>query len=150
MEEPGSNSVSAWGSATDRDPDGAAPSQAPIVAIARAGSPGSNGYWLAAADGEVFSFGDAPFYRSMGPSRSRHRSSTWRRRPTGWGTWLAGRNGQVYPLGVTDEGSPADDHAVEAPVVGVAAHSANGYWFALRERAVLEADDAGPDVRRLR
>ena len=29
-------------------------------------APSSQGYWLVASDGGVFSFGDAPFYGSMG------------------------------------------------------------------------------------
>ncbi len=37
---------------------------APIVSITP--TPDGKGYWLAAADGGVFSFGDAGFYGSMG------------------------------------------------------------------------------------
>ena len=36
----------------------------PIVAMAA--TPDGDGYWLVAADGGVFSFGDAAFYGSMG------------------------------------------------------------------------------------
>jgi hypothetical protein len=31
-----------------------------------AASPSGNGYWIVAADGGVFSYGDAPFYGSLG------------------------------------------------------------------------------------
>jgi hypothetical protein len=37
---------------------------APVVGIAA--TPDGKGYWLAAADGGVFSFGSAPFKGSMG------------------------------------------------------------------------------------
>jgi hypothetical protein len=37
---------------------------APVVGIAATSD--SGGYWLAAADGGVFTFGDAPFYGSRG------------------------------------------------------------------------------------
>ena len=62
---------------------------------------------------------------------------------------LAGHDGQVYPFGVTDAGSPADDHAIEAPSVGIAAHSTHGYWVAIGERPALQMKDAGRDVRRI-
>jgi hypothetical protein len=41
---------------------------APVVGMAAA--PDGNGYWLAAADGGVFSFGSAPFEGSMGGERT--------------------------------------------------------------------------------
>ena len=36
----------------------------PVVGMAT--TPGGAGYWEVAADGGIFSFGDAPFYGSMG------------------------------------------------------------------------------------
>src|ERR1700676_1387816 len=39
----------------------------PVVAIAS--TPTGNGYWLAAADGGVFTFGDAKYYGSVGNER---------------------------------------------------------------------------------
>ena len=43
---------------------GGKPLAQPIVGIAS--TPDGKGYWLTAADGGVFSFGDATFYGSMG------------------------------------------------------------------------------------
>jgi len=43
---------------------GAAHLNAPMVGIAA--TPDGKGYWLAGADGGVFSFGSAPFQGSMG------------------------------------------------------------------------------------
>jgi len=40
------------------------PLNKPVVAMAS--TPDGHGYWLVAADGGVFSFGDATFYGSMG------------------------------------------------------------------------------------
>jgi len=37
---------------------------APIVGVAT--TPDGNGYWLVAADGGVFAYGDATFFKSMG------------------------------------------------------------------------------------
>ena len=56
------------------------PPQQPIVGMAA--TPDGRGYWLVAADGGVFTFGDAQFYGSGArcPTRT---SSAWRRLPTG-------------------------------------------------------------------
>jgi hypothetical protein len=120
---------------------------APIVGLAP--YPGGAGYWLVASDGGIFAFGDAPFYGSLGGEPLPAPVVDIAASPDGMGYWLAGKNGQVYPFGVTDEGSPADDDAIEGPTVGMAAHSADGYWFAIGERPILQVEDSGPDVRQI-
>jgi hypothetical protein len=39
----------------------------PIVGMTT--TPSGNGYWLVAADGGIFTFGDAPFFGSTGGTR---------------------------------------------------------------------------------
>ena len=62
------------------------------------------GYWLVAADGGVFAFGDAGFHGSFGGYRipsarlTRHRRRS-RRRRTGKGYWLLGADGGVFAFG---------------------------------------------------
>ncbi len=52
-----------------------------------AATPDGGGYWLVAADGGVFTFGDATFAGSLGSrDAQRARSSAWRPRPTGAAT----------------------------------------------------------------
>src|SRR3712207_7687696 len=43
------------------------PLNAPVVGVV--GTPTADGYWLAAADGGVFAYGDAGFYGSAGAMR---------------------------------------------------------------------------------
>ena len=45
---------------------GAIPLNQPIVGMTA--TPDRNGYWLVAADGGIFSFGDAAFYGTTGAS----------------------------------------------------------------------------------
>ena len=45
----------------------------PIVGMAA--TPDGEGYWLVASDGGIFTFGDANFFGSTGPSTSTSRSS---------------------------------------------------------------------------
>ena len=63
---------------------------APIVGIAA--TPSGHGYWLVAADGGVFTFGDATFHGST----SGHRITA----PSAWpGYWLAAYDGGVFTFG---------------------------------------------------
>src|ERR1035441_6593061 len=58
----------------------------PVVGMAA--SPTGKGYWLVAADGGVFSFGDAGFYGSLGGTRLRQPVVGMAASPTGKGYWL--------------------------------------------------------------
>ena len=53
-------------SATGCPTAAASPSSSPTIAIASFSDGSCGGYWITAADGGVFTFGDAPFYGSMG------------------------------------------------------------------------------------
>jgi hypothetical protein len=59
---------------------------APIVGIAP--SSDGHGYWLAAADGGVFAFGDAPFYGSFGGQSLKYPVAQIAADPAGGGFWL--------------------------------------------------------------
>src|SRR3954453_5229476 len=65
------DSVTAHGSASNRGPDGWAPSPRPPVAIARAGAERTAGYWLASDDGAVRSYGTARFFGAVTPKPAR-------------------------------------------------------------------------------
>ncbi len=58
------------------------------------------GYWLVAADGGIFSFGDASFFGSTGRIRcSTSPSWAWPRRPTVAGYWLVASDGGIFSFG---------------------------------------------------
>ena len=76
------------------------------------------GYWLVAADGGVFAYGDAPFHGSAGDitlnaARRRHR-----RHPGGGGYWLVGPDGGVFAYGDATFHGSLGGTALAAPVVG--------------------------------
>jgi 3D (Asp-Asp-Asp) domain-containing protein len=56
-----------------------------------ASSPTGNGYWLAAADGGLFNFGDATFHGSAAPQPSSVRVDAVTASPTASGYWMATR-----------------------------------------------------------
>jgi hypothetical protein len=62
-------------------------------------SPDGGGYWLAAADGGIFSFGDAQFDGSAGGNPPAAPVVSMAADQAANGYWLAGAAGAVYPFG---------------------------------------------------
>jgi hypothetical protein len=120
---------------------GATPLNSPIVGMAA--TPTGNGYWLVAADGGVFTFGDATFYGSAGSTGVRDVVGM-ARTPSGRGYWVATRSGRVFGYG--EARSLGDGHAGvvaivrdstgvgyslvygDGGVVGAAGRTAGGMW----------------------
>ena len=65
---------------------GAVHLNAPVVGIAA--TPSGNGYWMGAADGGVFNFGDAGFFGSMGGQQLQYPVTAIAATPDGGGYWL--------------------------------------------------------------
>jgi hypothetical protein len=99
---------------------------APIVGI---DSTPSSGYWLAASDGGVFTFGNAQFYGSEGgqplnaPPVVGMAAS-----PDGGGYWLVA--GGVFNFGNAQFFGSMGGQPLNKPVVGMAATSDGGHWLA--------------------
>ena len=125
---------------------GAHPLAAPIVGIIP--TPNGGGYWLIAADGGVFDFGNAKFYGSVysqgytglgGNHPISGRIVGGVATPSGNGYWLVSSTGAVYNFGgAANEGDTASkgytglggSHPLPAPIVSIAADSAGtGYWL---------------------
>ena len=88
-----------------------------------------SGYWLAGANGAVYSCGDAPFYGSLvtlGVTRNRPivgMAST----PDGKGYWLVASDGGVFAFGDAAFYGSMGGHHLNEPVVGISATSEGGY-----------------------
>jgi hypothetical protein len=87
-------------------------------------SPTGNGYWLAAADGRVFSFGNAPAMARVAPASP---IAGVQVAPGGTGLWLVARDGAVYTTGNARYSGGANGGLEQA--VGIAP-AASGYWIA--------------------
>ncbi|MFD1115081.1 hypothetical protein, partial [Sphaerisporangium aureirubrum] len=95
------------------------PSNDPPVGIAA--HPKGHGYWLAAADGGIFSFGTAGFHGSMGGKHLNAPVVGITATPDGKGYWLAAADGDIFSFGTADfHGSMGGKH-LNAPVVGITA-----------------------------
>ncbi|WP_298334650.1 hypothetical protein [Ferrimicrobium sp.] len=139
---------------------GAHPLNAPIVGMAA--TPNGGGYWLVAADGGVFDFGNAHFYGStytygitgLGGAHPLNAPIVGIvPTPNGGGYWLiaadggvfdfgdAGFYGSTYTYGITGLGGA---HPLNAPIVGMAATpNGGGYWMVAADGGVFDFGDAG-------
>jgi hypothetical protein len=97
------------------------PLAAPIVGIDA--TTDGNGYWLVASDGGVFSFGDAPFYGSMGGTALNRPIVGITSTPSGKGYWLVASDGGVFAFGDAQFEGSVGGQPLNAPMVGMASTS---------------------------
>jgi hypothetical protein len=64
-----------------------------------AATPDGGGYWLVAADGGVFTFGDAHYYGSTGATPNGQHAVGIGRTHSGHGYWVPTTTGAVTPEG---------------------------------------------------
>ena len=121
--QPGS--VAAFGDAAPLGGPGAG-TTAPVVGLAA--TPSGQGYWVVAADGGVFTYGDATFHGSLPAQSVTDRVAAMAATASGNGYWLAGASGTVHAFGdAPDAGSLSGPSPGE--VVGLApTPDAAGYW----------------------
>ena len=105
----------------------------PLVApiVGRMDTPSGAGHWLVAADGGVFSFGDARWHGSLGGMPLAAPIVGMAARPGGDGYWLAGADGGVFSFGAAPFlGAVAPDRPA-SPIVSIHGRSTGG-GYALR------------------
>jgi hypothetical protein len=111
------------------------------VAIAR--TPTARGGWIAAADGGVFAYGDAPFYGSMGGVRLNQPVVGMAATPTGRGYWLVARDGGVFSFGDARFYGSTGSIRLNKPIVAMAGSpTGSGYWFVASDGGVFSFGDA--------
>ncbi|MHB8189921.1 MAG: hypothetical protein ACYDHP_05790 [Ferrimicrobium sp.] len=138
---------------------GSHPLNSPIVGMAE--NPIGGGYWLVAADGGVFNFGNAGYYGNTytlgltGLAGSHPLNSPivgMVPTPNGMGYWLVAADGGVfnfgnakyfgstYTLGLT---GLAGSHPLNAPIVGMGATpDGMGYWLVAKDGGIFNFGDA--------
>ncbi len=115
-------------------------------------TPTDRGYWLAAADGDVFSFGDASFLGSVGltnarsvpPGRLNRPIVDMATTPTGRGYWLVASDGGVFAFGAARFLGSTGNVRLNQPIVGMApTPSGFGYWLVASDGGIFAFGDAG-------
>ncbi len=116
-------------------------SDAPLVGMA---TTKSGGYWLAAADGGVFTSGGAPFYGSTGGLHLARPIVGMAATPDGGGYWLVASDGGIFAFGdARFHGSTGGLHLAQ-PIVDMAATpSGHGYWLVASDGGIFSFGSAG-------
>ncbi len=114
----------------------------PVVGMAA--TPDGHGYWLVAADGGVFSYGNAGFHGSTGGRPLSSPIVGIAPTPSGGGYWLVGADGGVFAFGDASFFGSAAGQRLSQPVVGMAATpDGHGYWLVGADGGVFAFGDAG-------
>jgi hypothetical protein len=112
--------------------------RAPIVGMAVDRATG--GYWLAAADGNVYNF-NAPAYGGAGDRVLNQPIVGIAATKSGNGYWLVARDGGIFAFGgARFRGSTGGTH-LNQPIVGIAADAAGaGYWLVASDGGIFAFD----------
>ena len=109
--------------------------------VGMAATADGGGYWLVAADGGVFAFGDARYSGSLGGLRLA--APIVGMAATADGYWLVAADGGVFAFGDARYGGSLGGLRLAAPIVGMAATAdGGGYWLVAADGGVFAFGDA--------
>ncbi|MGH9083199.1 MAG: protease pro-enzyme activation domain-containing protein, partial [Acidimicrobiales bacterium] len=101
------------------------------------------GYWLGAADGGVFAFGDAPFSGSMGGQPLDQPIVGMAATPDGGGYWEVAADGGIFAFGDAVYAGSMGGRPLDKPIVGMAATpDGGGYWEVAADGGIFAFGDA--------
>ena len=103
----------------------------------------AQGYWLVAADGGIFSFGDATFYGSTGNIHLNQPIVGMAPTADGGGYWLVAADGGIFSFGDAGFFGSLGSMPIGQHIIGIAATpDGKGYWVATSLGAVFNFGDA--------
>ncbi|MCZ7531690.1 MAG: serine protease [Acidimicrobiia bacterium] len=101
------------------------------------------GYWLAASDGGIFSFGDADFHGSTGGVPLVDPVVAMAPTPTRRGYWLAASDGGIFSFGDARFHGSTGGVSLVAPIVDMSpSPGGGGYWLAASDGGIFAFGDA--------
>ena len=114
---------------------------APIVGMAA--TPDGKGYWMVAADGGTFAYGDAHFYGSTGNITLNQPVVGMAATPDGKGYWMVAADGGIFAYGDAHFYGSTGNITLNQPVVGMAATpDGKGYWLVAADGGIFAYGDA--------
>jgi hypothetical protein len=106
-------------------------------------TPTSSGYREVAADGGIFSFGDARFYGSTGAMTLNKPIVGMATTPDGKGYWLVASDGGVFSFGNAAFYGSTGGKTLNKPIVGMATTpDGKGYWLVASDGGVFSFGNA--------
>jgi subtilisin family serine protease len=106
--------------------------------------PTGKGYWLAASDGGIFSFGNSTFLGSTGGLTLNKPISGMAATPSGKGYWLVASDGGIFAFGDAGFFGSTGDLQLNRPIVGMTpTPSGKGYWLTASDGGIFAFGDAG-------
>ena len=100
-------------------------------------TPDGGGYWMVAADGGIFAFGDAGFYGSAGALPLNRPIVGMAATPDGKGYWLVASDGGIFAYGDAGFYGSMGGQPLNRPIVGMAAHPGGGYWLVASDGGIF-------------
>ena len=97
--------------------------------VGLAATPTGAGYWRVAADGGIFTAGDATFYGSTGNLRLNRPIVGMTPTPTGRGYWLVASDGGIFAFGDARFYGSTGNLRLNRPVVGMTATGTGKGWI---------------------
>ncbi|MEO1063063.1 MAG: S8 family serine peptidase [Actinomycetota bacterium] len=111
----------------------------PVVAAAASEA----GYWMVAADGGIFAFGDARFHGSMGGIPLNQPINGMAATSTGGGYWMVASDGGIFAFGDARFYGSMGGTPLNQPINGMAATpSGEGYWLVASDGGIFAFGDA--------
>jgi hypothetical protein len=135
--------VLTFGDATDLGaPTNGAPLNSPVVTMAR--TTDGKGYWLSAADGGIFSYGDAGFYGSAGSLPLQAPLVDMAATPDSRGYWQVALDGGIFTYGDAGFYGSTGAMTLNQPIVAMApTPDGKGYWLVAADGGIFSFGDAG-------
>jgi hypothetical protein len=113
------------------------------VAYRIAASVLGDGYWFVAADGGVFTFGDAAFYGSTGGVPLNQPIVGMAATTDADGYWLVARDGGIFSFGDARFYGSTGGVRLNQPIVGMTpTPTGNGYWMVASDGGIFSFGDA--------
>ena len=110
---------------------------------AQAAAAPTKGYWFVAADGGIFSYGDAGFLGSTGNLKLNQPIVGMAPTPTGQGYWFVAADGGIFSFGDAHFYGSTGAMKLNRPIVGMApTPSGRGYWFVASDGGIFSFGDA--------
>jgi len=114
----------------------------PIVAMAT--TPDGGGYWMTAADGGVFAYGDAPYFGSTGNIHLNKPIVGMAATSDGGGYWFVASDGGIFAYGDAQYFGSMGGKPLNKPIVGMTSTPDDGgYWLVASDGGIFAFGDAG-------